>query len=298
MKRSLALAIISAACLAGGCAKQRPQPALTLVDDAGRTVALPALPRRVVSLGPSITETVYALGQQDRLVGVTAWCNYPPEAKQKPVVGDATSFNPERLLALAPDLVILAGTAQSPALGRLEALGIPALVLDPGTPDEIIAGIELVGRALGAGHRADSLASGMRVSLGRLRDSVDLVPPALRPTVFAEIGANPLFAAGPQSFLGQMIELAGGRVVPRGLPQDYAAINPETVIGQDPDIILVLHPMATSGDAIKRIGWSRIAAVRTGRVYDGIDLDIVLRPGPRFLQGVGQLRLIIDGRRP
>ncbi|MCU0606778.1 MAG: cobalamin-binding protein [Candidatus Edwardsbacteria bacterium] len=297
MKRSLVLIII-AACLAGGCAKKHLSPALTLVDDAGRRVALPALPRRVVSLGPSITETVYALGQQDRLVGVTSWCNYPPEASRKTVVGDAASFNPERLLALDPDLVILAGTAQSPALVRLEALGIPALVLDPRTPDDIIADIELVGRALGAGPRADSLAAAMRTSLGRLRDSAELVPVGLRPTVFAEIGATPLFAAGPRSFLGQMIALAGGRVVPEDLPQDYAAVNPERVIGQDPDVILVLHPMAARGDVIARIGWSRIAAVRTGRVHDGIDLDIVLRPGPRFLRGVGQLRMIIDGRRP
>ena len=297
MKRSLALIII-AACLAGGCARQHPHSALTLVDDAGRRVALSAVPNRVVSLGPSITETVYALGQQDRLVGVTSWCNYPPEASRKTVVGDATSFNPERLLALAPDLVIMAGTAQSPALERLEALGIPALVLDPRTPDDIIADIELVGRALDTGLRADSLASGMRASLGRFRDSADLVPAGRRPTVFAEIGSTPLFAAGPRSFLGQMIALAGGRAVPDDLPQDYAAVNPERVIGQDPDIILVLHPMATRGDVITRIGWSRIAAVRNDRVHDGIDLDIVLRPGPRFLQGVDQLRMIIDGQRP
>lgn len=292
------LALIFLLGLSGSCAPRPPETGRAVVDDAGRTVRIPRHVQRVVSLAPSATEMIYALGAQDRLVGVTAWCNYPPEAGRKTVVGDALSFNPEKLVALKPDLVVMAGTARSPSLARLEALGIPALVLDPKSPDEIIADIGKVGQALGAATRADSLASGMRSDLARLQDSVGLVPVADRPLVFVEIGSSPLYTASPSSFIGRMLAAAGGRNIADGLPQDYGAINPEAVIVKNPDIILILHPMAKKADVAKRIGWSGVNAVRTGRVYDAIDLDIVLRPGPRFVIGLGELRRILREPRP
>jgi iron complex transport system substrate-binding protein len=296
MKKTLTVIFLWGLC--AGCARRQASPTLSITDDAGRTVGIAGRPGRIVSLAPSVTEIIYALNAQDRLVGVTSWCNYPPAAKQKTVVGDATSFNPEMLLALKPDLAIMAGTAHSSALARLEAIGITVLVLDPKSPDDIIADIGKVGQALGVLPRADSLVSDMRTSLRRLKDSVDLIPVSRRPSVFVEIGSAPLYTASSSSFIGRMIETAGGRDIADGLPQDYGTVNPETVIGKNPDIILILHPMATRADVMKRIGWSRVSAIRTGRVYDAIDLDIVLRPGPRFLQGLDELRRIMHDFRP
>ncbi|MDI6740996.1 MAG: ABC transporter substrate-binding protein, partial [Candidatus Edwardsbacteria bacterium] len=172
--------------LVAGCAKQQGAPAFTITDDVGRTIGFTKHPGRIVSLAPNTTEMIYALGGQDRLVGVTSWCNYPPEAKEKPVIGDAISFNAEKLLALKPDLVIMVGTRQSPALARLEALDVPALALDPKTPEEILADIIKIGRALGAEPKADSLINEIRTTLAWIKNAADSCPDSQRPLVFAE----------------------------------------------------------------------------------------------------------------
>jgi iron complex transport system substrate-binding protein len=134
--------VILVAALAALACSPRPRsavtPVVTVRDDVGRSVALATIPQRIASLAPSATEMIYALGCGDRIIGVTSWCDYPPQAKQQPVIGDAVSFNAERLIGLKPDLAVMAGTAQSPALAKLEALGIPVIVLDPKSPADVV----------------------------------------------------------------------------------------------------------------------------------------------------------------
>ena len=287
------LFMIALAVAVAGCSRQhRPAPTYSVTDDAGRTVAFAAAPQRIVALAPSATELVFALGRGDRVVGVTAWCDYPPQAKQLPQVGDAASVNPEKLLALRPDCAIMVGTRQSPALATLESLHIPTVVLDPKSPADVIHDLRLLGTALSCSTTADSLARQLQTSLNEIWTQTQLTQ-AQRPFVFAEIGINPLYTASDDSYIGRMIALAGGRNIAGKMGPEYAAINAEAVIAANPDVILVLHPAAKAAEVSRRIGWAGIGAVRNNRVYDNIDLDVVLRPGPRFVQGLRELHGIL-----
>ena len=212
MKISFPIILAAALAVLACSPRSRPAnaPVITVTDDAGRNVALTAVPRRVASLAPSVTEMLYAIGCGGRVVGVTSWCNYPPEARQKPVIGDAVSFNAERLIALKPDLAVMVGTAQSPAVAKLEALGIPVIVLEPKSPDDIIKDLRLLGSALRCSLTADSLAASLQKSLNGIWIQTRLIE-AQRPLVYAEIGINPLYTASNDSYIGQMISLAGGR---------------------------------------------------------------------------------------
>jgi iron complex transport system substrate-binding protein len=297
MKRLIIIALFG---FVAGCSRHEAAkiPVHSVCDDAGRTVAFTQAPRRIVALAPSAAELVYALGCGDRVVGVSAWCNYPPQAKQQPVVGDAASVNAEKLLALKPDFVIMVGGRQSPALATLEALGITAIVLDPKSPDDVIGDLKLLGSALQCSNAADSLASSLSAVIDSFERELALVPEAKRPKAFAEIGINPVYTASSNSYLGQLIALAGGKNIAGTLLQDYAVINAEAVIAANPDVILVLHPMARGADVAHRIGWANISAVRSGRVYDNIDLDVVLRPGPRFVSGLRELHRVLYDQKP
>jgi iron complex transport system substrate-binding protein len=292
MKRLLT--IIALIGLVTGCRRHHAAqpPSFSIRDDAGRTVAFAQTPRRIVALAPSAAELVYALGGGGRVAGVSAWCDYPPQVKLLPVVGDAASVNAEKLLALKPDCAIIVGTRQSPMLTTLEALGIPAIVLDPKSPAGVIHDVKLLGTALSCSTAADSLAEILQTSLNEMRTQTNLFQ-AKHPSVFAEIGINPLYTASDDSYIGQMIILAGGRNIAGTLQQEYATINAEAVIAADPNVILVLHPSANAAAVKRRIGWAGIDAVRHGRVYDDINLDVVLRPGPRFVQGLSELRRVL-----
>ena len=259
---------------------------LTIADDLGRTVSLSQAPSRIISFAPSLTEMVYALGGEGRLAGVTAWCNWPPQAKEKTVVGDMMSPNFERMVSLKPDLALMIGSRPSPLLKKFEALNIPVLCFKDETVADIQRALKVLGQVLESSSRADSLTREMDLQLAAIKAAVDLVPMKQRPKVFAELGSSPLFAAGDQSFIGQMIALAGGINVTGNIPSSYAAVNPELVVKNDPGIIIVLHPQASRKDIEQRLGWRNVSAVKKGRIYPGLDQDVILRPGPRFTEGI------------
>lgn len=272
-----------------GCNTQprsQAKGALTVTDDLGRTVSLDGPPSRIISFAPSITEMVYALGGEDRLVGVTSWCNWPPRAKEKTVVGDMMSPNFERMVSLKPDLAIMIGSHPGPLLKKFEALNIPVICFRDETVPDIRRATEVLGLLLEFPARADSLVREIDSQLAAIKAEVDSVPMEKRPKVFAELGSSPLFAAGDQSFIGQMIALAGGINVTGNIPSSYAAVNPELVVKGNPDIIIVLHPQATKKQIEQRLGWRNISAVKSGRIYPGLDQDVILRPGPRFVEGL------------
>lgn len=277
------------------CRPARPVPAgaVEFTDCLGRRLSLRGEPRRIVSFAPSLTEMVYALGGQDRLVGVTAWCNHPPQAGDKPSVGDFSSPNWERIAALKPDLVILVAGERSAILARLEALGIPSAAFRSEGVADVLGETLLMGGLLGRKAAAESLAASMRARLDSLDSKVEKVPTARRPRVFAEISARPLMTGSDQSFLGQLIALAGGANIAGELPQPYAAINPELVALRRPDVILVLHPGASAGEVGRRLGWSSIPAVRYGRIVTGLDLDLLMRPGPRLAEAALRLHHVL-----
>ena len=283
--------------LLAGCTFNEPglpvsQKIITVNDDIGRSVALPKSPNRVISFAPNITEMIYALGAADKLVGVTAWCNYPPQVKEKPIVGDASSANLERILLLKPDLAIIVGTMNTPILSKLEGLKIPVLVLNPSNLEGIIRDITLLSHVLDKKSSGDSLTAGIRSAVEEINLSLAGVPYNKRPAVFAEISSQPLMSAGNSSLIEQLIEQAGGRNIFSDITQDYFVVNPEVVMQRNPDIILIMHPQTSKEQLSARMGWSGIPAIKTGKVYDGISLDIMLRAGPRFVLGIKELNRI------
>jgi len=286
MKQTLCF-MVALLCLGCGPAgKRASRLGLTVTDDLGRSVALGSFPSRIISFAPSLTEMICALGGQDRLVGVTSWCNWPPQVKQKAVVGDMMNPNFERMVSLKPHLAVMIGSRPGPLLKKFEALDIPVLCFKDETVADIRRAIEVLGLLLECPVRADSLNREMDQQLAVIKTAVDSVPREKRPKVFAELGSSPLFAAGDSSFIGQMIALAGGINVTGNIGSSYAAVNPELVVKNDPDIIIVLHPQASKKQIQQRVGWRNISAVKNGRIYPGLDQDVILRPGPRFTEGL------------
>ncbi len=261
---------------------------LTVVDDAGRSVVLSGPPNRILTLTPSSTETVYALGEEDRIVAVDQWSGYPPAAKAKPRISPL-SPSLEQIVRLSPELIFSTHGAAEPLL-PLERQGIRVLILEPRTLDEVYRNILLIGRIVDAEERAERLVRAMRrraeVVLARVRD-------APRPKVFIELDATDSshpFTAGPGSFIGALIQLAGGENVASSSRVAWPQFSLEQLIRADPDLIILgdalvpVNPQTPEAVA-HRPGWSGLRAVRRGTIYP-IETDVVSRPGPRVVEGL------------
>lgn len=254
----------------------------------GRSSRLPPPPdpRRVVTLAPSLTEIVYALGQEHRLAGVSQDSDFPEGAKTLPKVGSYVQPDLERILALQPDLCLGAtDSTPAPLVARLEDLKVPVLLVHPRSLDEVVRTVEHIGRVLGAEARADSLAAELRERLRRVRERVATAP--VRPRVFFQIGVTPLVAVGEGTFIHELIVTAGGRNMIKG-PAPYPQVGLEQVLAGRPEVIIVTT-MARGVDMERVLaGWRSypaLPAVRLRRVHV-VDSDIFDRPGPRLVEGL------------
>jgi len=264
---------------------------LTATDDLGRVVRLSGPPARLISLAPSNTEIIYALGFEDRLVAVNEWSDYPPEARSK-VQLRGIRPNLEHLLALRPDLVLsVAGMADLAA--QLEAHGIPVLVLAPRDLEGVYRDIELVGAVMGAPERARAAAAALR---GRVAAVRARVAGARRPRVFYEVdAADPVrpFTAGPGTFVHELLELAGADNVAAGARGAWPQISLEQLLKADPEIIILgdtigVHNPQTPEMVLRRPGWERVTAIRR-RAIRAVDGTLVTRPGPRIAEALEAL---------
>lgn len=279
---ALTAVIFLTGCLA--CSRSRPKasggPGISVKDQLGREVSFEKPLQRVVSLAPSITETVYALGAEAKLVGVTTYCDYPPEAREKEKVGDFFMPDLEKMIALKPDVVFLIATGQSQTLMKLEGLGLKTFVLDPESSEQTLQSFRLIGKVLGLENNADLLCQEVQTTLGKVRDKAWGQPN--RPLVYLEIDSSPLITCGGKSFVGELVRIAGGRNLFEDLPQPYGMISAEKVVAGMPEIIIIAHPNAKAQDVKDRLGWGAIPAVKAGRVYDDLNPDVLTRPGPRM----------------
>ena len=259
---------------------------VTLVDDMGRQVVVGAVPQRVVSLAPSLTEVLFAVGAGDQVVGVTEWCDYPEEAKSREKVGgfSANTISVEKIVALRPDLVFSAGHIHEPIMGAMEGVGLRVVAVDPASVVDVYGVIERLGLLTGHAEQAKSVAAAMKARIDAVVAKTSTVPEAERPRVYWQIWDEPLMTAGPSTFAGQMIELVGAINIFGELTEAYPQISAEEVVKRDPDVIVGPD---THGDKLtlevfrQRPGWADIKAVRTGRIYL-IDGNIVSREGPRL----------------
>ncbi len=252
---------------------------LRLHDALGRHVTISAPPRRIVSVAPSVTEILFALGGGARVVGIGDADNYPPlGVRGKPRVGGVI-LDVERILSLRPDLVVGVASLQRAQLERLIRVRLPVLAVEAHSLEEMLAQITLLGRV------TDSRPAAER-GVGLLRARIDAVGRAVRrlprPRVYVEIWGEPPQTAAQGTFIDDLLRRARGTNLfadLRGWPQ----VSPEAVLRRNPQVILLTYPGTRS--LVRRAGWARVDAVRRRRVYE-LDPDLVSRPGPRLVDGL------------
>ena len=238
---------------------------------------------RIVSLSPAMTEILFSLGAEHKIVGVTTFCNYPEQAKNIPKVGDFSHPSLERIVALKPDLVIVNLPEQMRIKRELDKLNLETFVSTHNSLSDIYLEILTLGAMLGQKDEADSVVRYMKTNLER-------IAPEHRRKVYVEISPKPIITIGAQTFLNDLIDRAGGTNIFADLEKDYPVVGQETVIMRNPDVIVVLHPEDITG----RTGWHKVNAIKNDKVYKNIDPDLLMRPGPRLVKGFRKLVQIIN----
>jgi iron complex transport system substrate-binding protein len=270
---------------------------LTLTDDAGREVEIPAEPERIVSLAPSNTEIVCVLDACDRLVGVTDFDDYPPEVADVPEVVLNAVVDVELVVEADPDLILAAGNELTPSavITELADLRYPVIVLYPETVDAILENIELVGQAINTTAAAEEVVADMEYRIDVVRHAV---PSAGIPRVFYEVGLfeGAIYTAGESSFLASLVQMAGGSPI-TGDPLT-TAIALEDLVAADPEVILLgdaaYDPSITPESVAARPGgWAEMTAVATGRIDVMEEDPVITRPGPRIVDGLDALAAAI-----
>jgi iron complex transport system substrate-binding protein len=259
---------------------------LTLTDDLGREVTVEAEPERIVSLLPSNTEILFAIGAGDQVVGVTSYCDYPEEATTREQVGGITNktLSVETVVAMEPDLVLASGS-QDEIIPTLEEAGLIVIALKPATFDDILANIEMVGQATGHTDQATVLTADLRSRVEAVSTKVNTIPADSRPTVFYEVWHDPLMTAGPNTFIGQLIVLAGGKSIFDDVNKDWPEVSAEVILKRNPEVILGpdSHGEELTVEKISaRTGWANITAVQNEQIYI-LDGNAISRPGPRIV---------------
>jgi iron complex transport system substrate-binding protein len=259
--------------------------AVQVTDGIGRTLALPALPRRIVSLVPGVTEMLYAIGAEDRLVGRTDFCDYPPAARSKPSVGGTVAPSLEVLVSLKPDLVVATSAGNSDETRRqLERLRVPLYLVDPHGLSDVFATITRLGALTEREGRAAEVVAGLEQ---RVRAVAVRVAARPRPRVLYVVWPDPLIVPGRGAAVTELIELAGGASVSADGPEGYPRYSVEAAVARGPEVIvLARHGAATAPYAREK--WERFAdlpAVRAGRLH-AVDGDLFHRFGPRVVDAL------------
>jgi iron complex transport system substrate-binding protein len=274
-----------------GC-KQEFSPG-TYIDDTGREVSIDKVPQRIVSHVPSITETLFALGLGDRVVGVSDYCDYPEEAKLKPSVGAYYNPNIETIVAQAPDLVLTDGEGLTEdIIPQLENLGITCVVINPKSIDGILKDIELLGKITGMEKEARVLVSEMSSRFAQVASQAQVAPKVRVFYVFDATDLNNPWTAGPGSFVDALITMAGGENIAAQAQGAWVQLSIEQLVSSDPEVILIDASMGTAvvseEELMAHPAWQGITAVKQDRIYT-IDGDLVNRSGPRIIQGLEEI---------
>jgi iron complex transport system substrate-binding protein len=270
---------------------------IEVTDQAGRVVRVDKMPEKIVSLAPSNTEIVYALGLEDKLVGVTEYCDYPEAAKAKPKIGGYSTVDVEKVVEIQPDLILAANIHKKEVIPRLEELGLTVLTLDPKTIDQVLEAINLVGRVTGRVEQASALTAQMQARIKAVTDKTEAIPEAERPRVFYILWHDPLRTVSAESRIHELIVKAGGINIAADLEGGYPTISLEAVIMANPEVIIAGSGHGSGKDAPFQFAMTepRLAEVearKQGRVYE-IDANLTSRPGPRIVDGLEQLAQFI-----
>lgn len=266
----------------------RPEP-IRVTDALGRSIVLPAPPRRIVTIFSSNTELVAALELTDRVVGIDALTRYPPEAAEKPVVGGRLGFSVDAVVAQEPDLVLVTPARQAAhlLLAPMERLGVPTLVLTSRTLGEVLDNIRLVGRATGEPARGTAVADALAARLARVAGAVAGRPCPRLVLVTGRLGNGLLLAARAGTYTADAVTRAGGCLALTG-SGSLAQVSPEALLAADPDVLLLAGRDAELRELTAQPGFRDMRAVREGRAQVVPRAEFLI-PGPRTVDGIERL---------
>lgn len=283
--RSMTIAAITAACL---LVVALPAGAFTTRDMTGRDVTLAASPQRIVSLVPSVTEILYALGAEQLLVGVTDFCDFPPEARRRPKVGGMVAPSLEAIIALRPDLVIATneGTRED-TFTQLSRVGVPVYLVAAHHVADVTSLMRRLGELTGREAAAGPLVAGLEQRIEAVKKAV---LPLARPRVLYVLWPEPLIVPGRGAIVTELIQLAGGQSLTADDPDAWPRYSLEAAVAKSPEVILLANHGAGTG-AVAVDKWKRLTslpAVKSGRLLS-VNGDLLHRYGPRFVDGLEQL---------
>lgn len=270
---------------------------MTVTDYAGRQVTIQAEPQRIISLAPGNTEIVFALGLEDRLMGVTTYCDYPAAALDKPKIGSFSNPDMEKLVEVEPDLILAASIHTAEVVPQLEALGYTVFVVDPRGIAEIKEAIEVVGKLTSSLDEAYQLIIEMEQRIAAVTDITNNMTAEQRPRVFYIIWHEPLMTVGSNTNIQELIELAGGVSVAADLGEDYPYMSLEALIIANPQVIIAGSGMGSGVNLpyLFALDEERLAGVEArinDQVYE-VNTDLVGRSGPRIVDGLEAMARLI-----
>ncbi len=281
----------AAACLLlAACTTSNESPVATpaLVDDYGVSIGPATAAQRIISLNPTTTEILFALGAGERVIGRSRWDQWPVEARTVPEVGDAIRPSVERILAARPDLVLLYASGDNrAAAATLSAAGVAVVALRIDRLADFDRAVRTLGHVTGLEAAADAAVDSVERSLARVREAMRAVP---RPRVFVHVWVNPLIAIGGGSYLSELIDIAGGRNVYAERPEPSPQVSFEDLVRREPQVILAGPAEAARLRTDAR--WADVRAVREGRVL-AYDTMLVARPSMRLGEAARALALLL-----
>ncbi len=265
---------------------------ITIVDDYGYIVNLTSTPNRIISLAPSNTEILFAVGAGDQVVGVTDYCDYPYNFTAWIEAGNMTSignyWHPaiEPIVALNPDLILASGSASDEAAAKLRNLGYNVLVLDAKNLNGVLNDLYIVGKATGHSDEAAALVSSYRERIDTI--AANVANATTTPKLYYETWSDPLMSAGPNTFVSDLFSIAGGANIFDDAASEWPVVSSDSVITKNPDIIISYDDPGFA----TRAGWSSINAIKNNQIY-AMPSSIFSRPGPRLVDALEDLAQII-----
>ncbi len=259
-------------------------------DDLGQLITLTEEPERIISLNPASTELLFALDLGEKIVGVTTYANYPPEAVNKEKIGTVTEPNIEKIVSLEPDLIFTSSVNKIESVERLSELGCNVVGFDAKSVNGAIEMIKTAGELTGKEDKARELVTDMYIQLYEIKELVDeKLKDSSRPKVFYEIWNEPLYTAGANTFINDIIEIAGGINIGVQARGQWPQFSLEKLLLENPDVYISSPhsaPHQVTVESIKeRDNYQNIKAVQNERIYV-IDQDVISRPSPRIVEGL------------
>jgi iron complex transport system substrate-binding protein len=282
------VALLSIVLVLPACTADEQTPTQYVVDDLGRLVAINGTPQRIISLAPSNTEILFALGLGDEVVGVTMYCDYPPEAQDKEKVGDYYGPDIEKIIALQPDLILATDFHRFDLIPALEQQGFAVFAVAPQTLDDVLESIQKIGEITGKEAQASELVNGMRNKIEEVEEQTKELEQ--KPSVFYMTWHDPMWTVGRNTWIDDLINIAGGVNIFSQYFESGAMVEIEWVILLNPEIIITSE---WSYDwALNATELASTDASQTGRIYT-FDDDLAQRPGPRLIEGLDWFAYLI-----